>query len=91
MDDGGPPPPPTSSRWVRNVREERIVIRGEIKPSLVMTLRTAPHNFSFRWNSHIVPHRPTPPRLLLIGTNLPSSTRRRRRRRRRWWWWWEVS
>ena len=24
----------SSSRWVRNVREERIVIRGEIRPSL---------------------------------------------------------
>ena len=23
-----------TSRWVRNVREERIVIRGEIRPSL---------------------------------------------------------
>ena len=29
----GPPPPPTSSRWVRNVREERRAIRGEIRPS----------------------------------------------------------
>ena len=77
----GPPPPPTSSRWVRNVREERIVIRGEIKPSLVMIPEPAPHTDSFRWNSLIVPDHPTPPRLLQIENNLPSSGRGRQRRR----------
>ena len=34
----------SSSRWVRNVREERIVIRGEIRPSLVMRSRPAQSN-----------------------------------------------
>ena len=32
----------TTSRWVRNVREERIVIRGEIRPSLVMRWEDRP-------------------------------------------------
>ena len=34
----------SSSRWVRNVREERIVIRGEIRPRLLMRSRTAQSN-----------------------------------------------
>ena len=34
----------SSSRWVRNVGEERSVIRGEIRPSLLMRSWTAQSN-----------------------------------------------
>ena len=64
----------SSSRWVRNVREERIVIRGEIRPSLLMRSRTA--------QSNLLPlefpyHSLAPTRLLQIANYLPTSTRRR--------------
>ena len=68
MDDGGPPPPPTSSRWVRNVREERIVIRGDIRTEkahwLLMRSRAAQSNLlplEFSYQSG------APTRLLQIG------------------------
>ena len=71
----------SSSRWVRNVREERSVIRGEIRPSLLMRSRTAQSNLlplEFPYQS------PAPTRLLQIeriSANIYQEEAERRERR----------
>ena len=67
----------SSSRWVRNVGEERSAIRGEIRPSLIMRSQPAQSNLlplEFSYQSS------APTRLLQIERRyLPRSTRRRQR------------